>query len=227
MDQTGIAFLDIIFFAMVAGFLILRLRSVLGRRSGEEKPERWRSQTSKPPVPGAPRAGDAAGDNVTPLPDQATAPAAASEPPVPGSIEAGVAAIKAVDASFDAQGFEGGARAAFEMIVAAFAQADTTNLRPLLADPVFESFSAAIRERVAAKIRSGSICFNDTLKQATNLSLPFGGVGPSGMGRYRGRAGFECFTYARSVTRRYFLRDLFATKPPYGNQLEQLRKILK
>jgi aldehyde dehydrogenase (NAD+) len=84
-----------------------------------------------------------------------------------------------------------------------------------------------VRERVAATIRSGSICFNDTLKQATNLSLPFGGVGPSGMGRYRGRAGFECFTYARSVTRRFFLRDLFATKPPYGNQLEQLRKILK
>ncbi len=84
-----------------------------------------------------------------------------------------------------------------------------------------------VRERVAATIRSGSICFNDTLKQATNLSLPFGGVGPSGMGRYRGRAGFECFTYARSVTRRFFLRDLFATKPPYGKQLEQLRKILK
>ncbi len=153
MDQTGIAFLDIIFFAMVAGFLILRLRSVLGRRTGEEKPERWRPQTGKPPAAGAPRPGEPAGDNVTPFPDRAAAPTATEEAPAPapGSIEAGVAAIKAVDPAFDAKGFEGGARAAFEMIVTAFAQADTANLRPLLADPVFESFSAAIRERVAAK----------------------------------------------------------------------------
>jgi aldehyde dehydrogenase (NAD+) len=84
-----------------------------------------------------------------------------------------------------------------------------------------------LRERVAATVRSGSICFNDALKQATNLDLPFGGVGPSGMGRYRGRAGFECFTYARSVTRRFFFPDPFMAKPPYGKQLDQLRKILK
>ena len=49
MDGGGIQFLDIIFFAMVAGFLILRLRSVLGRHTGEEKPERWRS---RPPQSG-------------------------------------------------------------------------------------------------------------------------------------------------------------------------------
>ena len=123
MDQTGIAFLDIIFFAMVAGFLILRLRSVLGRRSGEEKPERWRPQAGKPPVPGAPRPGDAPADNVTQFPEREAAPAATAEPPAPGSVEAGIAAIKTADPSFDAKGFEGGARAAFEMIVNAFAQA--------------------------------------------------------------------------------------------------------
>lgn len=89
------------------------------------------------------------------------------------------------------------------------------------------SRNRALSERVAATVQSGSICFNDALKQATNLDLPFGGVGPSGMGRYRGRAGFECFTYARSVTRRFFFPDPFMAKPPYGNQLDQLRKILK
>lgn len=151
MDQTGIAFLDIIFFAMVAGFLILRLRSVLGRRSGEEKPERWRPQAGKPPVPGAPRPGDAPADNVTQFPEREAAPAATAEPPAPGSVEAGIAAIKTADPSFDAKGFEGGARAAFEMIVNAFAQADTATLRPLLADAVYDSFSSAIRDRVTAK----------------------------------------------------------------------------
>lgn len=83
------------------------------------------------------------------------------------------------------------------------------------------------RERIAASLRSGSICFNDALKQATNLNLPFGGVGPSGMGRYRGRSGFEAFSYARAVTRRYFLPDAFLAVPPYGDKLTKLRKFLR
>ena len=82
-------------------------------------------------------------------------------------------------------------------------------------------------EHIAGSVRSGSICFNDVLKQATNLNLPFGGVGNSGMGRYRGRAGFECFSYQRSVTRRYFCRDFFRLMPPYGDRLEKLRRLLK
>jgi predicted lipid-binding transport protein (Tim44 family) len=150
MDQAGIAFLDIIFFAMVAGFLILRLRSVLGRRSGDDanNPERWRSQK---PAPGAPRGSEPLPENVARFPDR-TAPAAPEGPaPAPGSVEAGVAEIRAADGSFDGDGFQQGARGAFEMIVQAFAQGETDALRPLLADPVYESFSAAIRERQAAR----------------------------------------------------------------------------
>lgn len=82
-------------------------------------------------------------------------------------------------------------------------------------------------ERIAASVRSGSVCFNDALKQATNLNLPFGGVGSSGMGRYRGRAGYEAFTYQRGVTIRYFLKDVFSVKPPYGSLLKTMRKFLK
>ncbi len=82
-------------------------------------------------------------------------------------------------------------------------------------------------ERIATSVRSGSVCFNDALKQATNLNLPFGGVGSSGMGRYRGRAGFEAFTYQRAVTMRYFLKDVFSVKPPYGSLLKTMRKFLK
>jgi hypothetical protein len=58
MDQTGVAFLDIIFFAMVAGFLILRLRSVLGRRTGDENAERWKPRRRPRRaawMPGSPR----------------------------------------------------------------------------------------------------------------------------------------------------------------------------
>jgi acyl-CoA reductase-like NAD-dependent aldehyde dehydrogenase len=78
-----------------------------------------------------------------------------------------------------------------------------------------------------AGVRSGSVCINDVGKQATNLHLPFGGVGESGHGRYRGRAGVESFTYERSVTRRYFVRDVFEALPPRGKQLEFLKKWMK
>jgi predicted lipid-binding transport protein (Tim44 family) len=146
MDQTGIAFLDIIFFAMVAGFLILRLRSVLGRRTGDENPERWRTQRPEqaPPPSALP-------DNVTRFPDRAATTEAPSAPPEPGSVAAGVAAIRQADAEFDPTIFVQGTRGAFEMIVAAFAQGDTASLRPLLADGVNDSFVQAIRDRQARR----------------------------------------------------------------------------
>jgi aldehyde dehydrogenase (NAD+) len=80
---------------------------------------------------------------------------------------------------------------------------------------------------IADSVRSGAICINDLMKQSSNLNLPFGGVGKSGMGRYRGKFGFDAFTYQRAVTRRYFVKDVFATHPPYAGQLEKLRKMLK
>lgn len=82
-------------------------------------------------------------------------------------------------------------------------------------------------ERIAGAVPSGSVCFNDAVKQAVNLELPFGGVGASGMGRYRGLAGFETFTWIRSVTRRYWVKDLFLTLPPYGKTLAWMRRWMK
>jgi aldehyde dehydrogenase (NAD+) len=86
------------------------------------------------------------------------------------------------------------------------------------------SRNRAVLERIAAAVSSGSVCFNDAVKQAMNLALPFGGVGASGMGRYRGRAGFETFTRSRAVTRRFWMRDLFSTLPPYGDKVKWFRK---
>ena len=80
---------------------------------------------------------------------------------------------------------------------------------------------------VMKHLPSGSVCINDVMKQALNLELPFGGVGPSGHGRYRGRAGFNTFTYQRPVSRRFMIKDLFAIRPPYGGMLRKMRKCLK
>ena len=144
MDGSGFQYLDIIFFAMVAGFLILRLRSVLGRRTGEEKPERWRR-----PQPGAGAPGE-----TRPNPARIGAPTPAPAPTAEMAgtpLDAGLTQIRLADPSFDPATFVQGARAAFEMIVGAFAQGDTAALRPLLNDEVYDQFSAAIRERLQRK----------------------------------------------------------------------------
>ena len=82
------------------------------------------------------------------------APAAAS----------GVDAIRNADRSFDPQGFAGGARAAFEMIVGAFAKGDLPALRPLLDDATYASFEAAVRDRQAQKrvLETSLIGFDST-----------------------------------------------------------------
>ncbi len=144
--SDGFAYLDILFFAMVAAFIAFRLRSVLGRRTGNENPERW---TARKPAPQAREALD----NVTRLPDRtrAAGDAAPLDLPANSPIEAGVTQIKVADPSFDPRSFVEGARGAFEMIVGAYAQGDTATLRPLLADDVYENFAAAIRARKQAK----------------------------------------------------------------------------
>lgn len=155
---------DIILIGLVAVFLILRLRSVLGKRTGNERPPARDPFTPPAPPTATPRLGDApanqGNDNVVPLP---TANAPAPRPSLatsgPGGIRAtvlptaaaGVAAIRSADPSFEPLGFTAGARAAFTAIVEAFAKGDTSTLRPLLDGPTFASFEAAIQGRAERK----------------------------------------------------------------------------
>ena len=141
--SDGFAYLDILFFAMVAAFIALRLRSVLGRRTGHE-----RRRTG-----GFTRArSNGAADNVVALPDRSSAMEA--DPAIAGldddGVKTGLTQIRVVDQGFDLRQFLAGARAAFEMIVEAFAAGDKGALRPLLANDVFADFSAAIDERNAS-----------------------------------------------------------------------------
>ncbi len=146
------AFMDILLFAAVAAFLILRLRSILGKRTGAEDSERWRA---RPPERTLDRA-DKVPDNVTPFPGAPrpvdVAPAAEAEVPAGDPVlQRGYDEIRRADASFNPVGFVEGARGAFEMIVQAFAQGDTATLKPLLASDVYEGFAKAIKDRIAAK----------------------------------------------------------------------------
>lgn len=137
--------LEIVIFAAVAAFFIYRLRSVLGRRHGEER-ER--------PNPYVQRPGDNAPvadtDNVVQLPDRRSAEAVSLPDDGPISVAEGVRQIQSADPNFNEKDFVTGARAAFEMIVGAFAAGDTPTLRPLLADDIYDQFAAAIRQRQQA-----------------------------------------------------------------------------
>lgn len=134
-------YFDVILFAMVAAFLVLRLRSVLGRRTGNE---RRRDLFVRRPRP--------APDKVPALVEPANSAAKPAEAAPPAdAVARGLTEIRRADPSFDPSPFLEGARAAFEMIVTGFAKGDKAALRPLLSDEVFQQFATAIDDRVAAK----------------------------------------------------------------------------
>ena len=156
----GDSYIDILLFAAIAAFLVFRLRNVLGKRVGHERPEHAsRDRFSNDPNRDQP-ANDP-GDKVVPLPDlnarpdlpRDDAPAAAQAPveaPSPGGLAAGLLQIRRADPGFSPEGFVDGARAAFEMVVQAFAAGDLKTLKPLLSDAVFDQFRQAIKARETA-----------------------------------------------------------------------------
>ena len=149
---------DIILIGLVAVFLILRLRAVLGKRTGNDRPPARDPFTPPaPPAPpaSAPRIGDApsGNDKVIPLPNGNSRPSLSVNAPggirttVMPNASAGVAAVRAADPNFEPIGFAGGARAAFTTIVEAFAKGESGPLRALLDPQTFASFESAIRGR--------------------------------------------------------------------------------
>ncbi len=138
---------SLLFFAVVVVFLVFRLRNVLGRRTGNERPRPGFGPMSfrAPPQPQAPPVGQG------PVIDGTATPVAAAAPAVPLPLAEGVARLKSADRNFDERIFLQGARGAFEIIVNAFAAGDTAALKPLLSEDVYRSFADAIAQRQAAK----------------------------------------------------------------------------
>lgn len=149
-------FFDIytIIFLVLAVFIFLKLRSVLGQRTGRERPP-YDPYSARDAVrtPG--------NEKVVALPTRAgQPPPTAPEATLPSerwkgiaeagsSIATGLDAITALDRAFDVGHFLAGARAAYEMIVTAFAEGDRRTLKNLLSREVYEGFEHAIREREA------------------------------------------------------------------------------
>ncbi|MBR1223527.1 MULTISPECIES: Tim44/TimA family putative adaptor protein [unclassified Bradyrhizobium] len=142
-----------IIFLALAVFIFLRLRSVLGQRTGGERPPYDRAapnvvqrtqDNNVVPMPGAvidqtPLAPTA---DVAPATDRWKGIAEAGTP-----LAQGLDALVAQDSSFDPRHFLSGARSAYEMIVLAFANGDRRALKDLLSSEVYESFDSVIKDR--------------------------------------------------------------------------------
>jgi predicted lipid-binding transport protein (Tim44 family) len=141
----------------LAVFILFRLRSVLGKRTGNERPPF--DPYSKPDQPRERKNGNDQ-DNVIPMPNQTMLEAEPVEEsgrggdvvidkvaPAGSALNSALKQILSVDRSFEPEPFLEGARAAYEMIVMAFADGDKKALKNLLSREVFEGFVTAIDDR--------------------------------------------------------------------------------
>ena len=127
----------IVLLAMVAGFLALRLYSVLGKRTGHEQPL---APVEERPLVAVPAAIEDARTNIAPVPDSVFTPGAAP----------GIRAIIGTEPSFDVARFVDGAKSAYRMILEAYWRGDEAELEALTSPEVREAFAASIAERTTA-----------------------------------------------------------------------------
>jgi predicted lipid-binding transport protein (Tim44 family) len=144
MGSTGGFPIDLILFGMIAAFLVLRLRSILGRRTGFER-------QVPPQATPRPAAGPVIDGRVI---DQRTEPATPSAPQtIPDAASPNgqvLARMREIDPAFDPNRFLAGVDQAFRMIVAGFAAGDRVGLRALLSDETYGAFEQAIAARETA-----------------------------------------------------------------------------
>jgi coniferyl-aldehyde dehydrogenase len=81
-------------------------------------------------------------------------------------------------------------------------------------------------EDVLSRTVSGGAVVNDCLLQFAAETLPFGGVGPSGIGAYHGPEGFDTFSHKKAVVRQARLNATSLLSPPYGERIDKLLKLL-
>jgi predicted lipid-binding transport protein (Tim44 family) len=144
-----------IIFLALAVFIFLRLRSVLGQRTGRERPpydpysarEATRPATDNKVITLPPRGPEPAARPADVPESVAPTDRWAGIVPAGSAVAAGLDAIVAADKNFDPKHFIAGARAAYEMIVTAYAEGDRRTLKNLLSKDVFDGFDSVITQR--------------------------------------------------------------------------------
>ncbi|MEL7486028.1 MAG: Tim44/TimA family putative adaptor protein [Pseudomonadota bacterium] len=128
----------VLIFIGLAGFVIFRLISVLGTRTGHEQPHDFE---------GLQRA--ARGEGAAPDPSDVDPVAEPEETPAAPPVSPAAAALREADPAFDERDYLLGARGAYEMIVEAFAAGDLKSVRSFLSGSVHQTFANAVQDRLA------------------------------------------------------------------------------
>ncbi len=142
--SEGIPYADIVIIALIAGFILLRLRNVLGQNSGHDNPQFFKKQQEVVPE---------RKDTVVQLQDKILKTRAKEESdPFMAAVKDPIITqyvkdIKAKDPQFNVTQFMDGAKMAFEMVFDAFAKGDTETLKMLLSESVYEEFSRELEKR--------------------------------------------------------------------------------
>ncbi len=142
--------LPTVIFALVALFVAYKLRSVLGvRNNSERQPGGLLAPLRRAPEPPNPAVVPSDGAAPAPVPPPAADRWKGVAEPDP-AVWSGLDAMTSADREFSSQAFLSGARAAYDVVVHAFAAGDSATLRSLMAPEAFANFDNAIRARVAA-----------------------------------------------------------------------------
>jgi acyl-CoA reductase-like NAD-dependent aldehyde dehydrogenase len=100
------------------------------------------------------------------------------------------------------------------------------NARPKPLALYIFSKNPQVQQQILQRTSSGGVCINDTIMQIGPSTLPFGGIGDSGMGSYHGKAGFDTFSHKKSVLYKSFWLDLPWRYAPYAGKLDLLKRLI-
>ncbi|MFP0194302.1 MULTISPECIES: coniferyl aldehyde dehydrogenase [Pseudomonas] len=96
------------------------------------------------------------------------------------------------------------------------------NQRPRPLALYYFGYDKREQKRVLSETHSGGVCLNDTLLHVAQDDMPFGGIGPSGMGHYHGHEGFLTFSKAKGVLVKQRFNAAKLIYPPYGKSIQKL-----
>lgn len=164
--MDGIPYADIVILALVAGFILLRLRSVLGQKDGNDTPQFFkREELQVRNDESIVQVGDKAKNKpVEPLdPYMQTVTNL--------SVTSAISDIKKRDPQFTASGFMQGAKMAYEMVFDAFAKSDKKTLEMLLDKPIYETFAREIDVRATASEKTELTLVSVKPKEIVSASL--------------------------------------------------------
>lgn len=166
--SDGSSYADLVILALIAGFILLRLRSVLGDKTGNDTS----SYFSKPS-----RAYPENLESVVQLDEKSMKPKPKDEPDTyfatltDNAVMDGINAIRNKDPQFTATRFLGGAKGAFEMVFDAFNKGDKQTLKMLMSEPLSQEFSKVIEDSEAQETRTETTLVSVVAKEITKATL--------------------------------------------------------